>query len=133
MIVSCLVSLLVCSDDGGPTRLVQIGQGMLDMAISDRWELERSTEEGRIYFHREHEALRLHIWGWGENMGQPLRVTDVKSLVGRELNLAYGGVSTRVSLGGNAMIKYTRERVANTMTPFTPSSGFWRDRPVSMI
>ncbi len=83
---------------------------MLDMAISELWELESSTDEGRVYFHREHEDLRLHFVAWTENVGQPMRVTDVKSIVGRELNGRYGGVSTRVSLGGNAMITYTRER-----------------------
>ncbi len=80
------------------------------MAISELWELESSTDEGRVYFHREHEDLRLHFVAWTENVGQPMRVTDVKSIVGRELNGRYGGVSTRVSLGGNAMITYTRER-----------------------
>jgi hypothetical protein len=82
---------------------------MLDMAISDRWELESSSEEGRVYFHREHDALRLRFEARIENVGQPLRVRDLKSMVGRELNYEFGGVSTRVSFGGNAMIKYTRE------------------------
>jgi len=30
-------------------------------------------------------------------------------MIGKELNVEYGGVSTRVSLGGNAMIKYSRD------------------------
>jgi len=78
------------------------------MVISDLWELEKSTDEGRVYIHKELEDVRLHFSSVTEDFGNPLRVTDVKSLIGRELNLKYGGVSTRVSLGGNAMIKYTR-------------------------
>jgi len=97
-----------CGGDPEPTRRVQIGQGLLDMVISDLWELEESTEEGRVYIHKEFENVRLHFSSDTEDFGNPLRVTDVKGLIGRELNLKYGGVSTRVSLGGNAMIKYTR-------------------------
>jgi hypothetical protein len=99
---------LGCSGDPEPTRRVQLGEGLLDMMISDLWELEETTDEGRVYIHKEFENVRLYFSSSTEDFGNPLRVTAVKSLIGRELNLKYGGVSTRVSLGGNAMIKYTR-------------------------
>jgi len=97
-----------CGGDPEPTRRVQLENGLLDMMISELWELEENTDEGRVYLHKEFENVRLHLSTDTEDFGNPLRVTAVKSMIGRELNLKYGGVSTRVSLGGNAMIKYTR-------------------------
>ena len=107
-ILLLVASVLGCSGNDETTRRVQYGPGLLDMMISDRWELEEETDETRVYVLKELEDVELHLSSSTEDFGQPLRVVDVKSLVGKELNRQYGGVSTLVSLGGNAMIKYTR-------------------------
>ena len=109
-------SLLLCAvacggRDDVPTQAVQFGRGMLDMSIGDVWQLESASDEARVYVHRDYEELRLELEGITEEFGHPLRVSDVKSIIGKELNRAYGGVSTRVSLGGNAMIKYHRDLI----------------------
>ena len=111
-----LVPLVLCvlgcgAGDERPTQAVQFGHGMLDMSIADAWQLESADEESRVYVHRDYEALRLELAGITEEFGHPLRVVDVKSLIGKELNRIHGGVSTRVSLGGNAMIKYTSDLI----------------------
>ncbi len=109
-------SLLLCAvacggRDDVPTQAVQFGRGMLDMSIGEVWQLESASDEARVYIHRDYEALRLELAGITEAFGHPLRVTDVKSMIGKELNRLHGNVSTRVSFGGNAMIKYHRDLV----------------------
>jgi hypothetical protein len=111
-IVLCLAflglsGLVSCTAGDPPTRTVKFDQDMLELSISDVWQLERSTEEGLVFFQNELDDVRLHIAARIESFGFPLKLLAVKSLIGKELNLEYGGVSTRVSLGGNAMIKYS--------------------------
>ena len=108
-IVFSAIVLFACSSEDEPTRSVQFGEGLLDMAISDAWELESSTDAGRVYTHKDLDEVRLHFEGRTEDLGQPVNLVGVKGMVGKELNRAYGGVSTRVSMGGNAMIRYKRE------------------------
>ena len=109
-LVSLLAVVAACSgQDEVPTQAVQFGYGMLDMSIGDVWQLESASDEARVYVHRDYEELRLELEGITEEFGHPLRVTDVKSIIGKELNGIHGNVSTRVSLAGNAMIKYHRD------------------------
>ena len=108
ILFAAFLCLIGCSEDPEPLRRVQLGGGALDIMISQDWDLERETENGRVYLHRDLEDVRLHFADSTENFGSPLRVPDVKSLIGKELNIEYGGVSSRVSLGGNAMMKYVR-------------------------
>ena len=107
--LATLATLVVACTSEEPTRRVQWGQGMLDMVISQSWQLEADDEEGRVFTHGDLRGVTLHVTGETERFGHPLRVTDVKTMLGKELNLEYGGVSSRVSFGGNAMIKYVRE------------------------
>ena len=111
--VLCLSLFLAgCFEEPEATRPISYGTDLLQMVVSDRWELWSEGDDERaeqIYAHKDFFDLRLHVAGHVEDFGHPLRVRDVKSLIGRELNLAYGGVTSRVSLGGNAMISYARE------------------------
>ena len=109
LVISLLVSTGIgCSGEPAPTRPVQLA-GFLDMKIDDAWDLEASGPEGRVYLHRQLGEVRLHIEARNEDLeGGPLQVQSVKSLLGRELNSVYGGVISRVSMGGNAMIHYER-------------------------
>lgn len=100
--------LFGCSADEEPTVRVQLGGDVLDMAISDQWEREEGGQEHRIYRHKRYGEVRLHLSSELEDVGSPLLVPHVKEMIGKELNREFGGVSTRVSMGGNAMIKYTR-------------------------
>lgn len=111
-----LIALLGCAGEE-PTRPVQFGPGMIDMAIAEAWELEASTEAGRVYVHRDHGDLRLSFDTRTETFGQPMRVPEVKSIVGRELNGRYGGVIARVSLGGNAMLRYSTQEAGEDARP----------------
>lgn len=108
VLAACAALLSGCSEEPEPTQRVQYGTDLLDMVISDRWALESSTPDEHVYRHKDVDDVRLRLSNQVEDFGQPLRIPQVKAIVGKELNMTYGGVSTRVSLGGNAMIKYTR-------------------------
>ena len=103
-----LAAALTACSGSEPTRVVQLDEGRLEMAISEDWELESSSPLDRVYSHKEIENLRLHIGSQIDDYGSPVQVAHVKGVIGKELNLQYGGVTTRVSLGGNAMMSYSR-------------------------
>ena len=105
--LSLCAMLIGCGSDE-PTRVVQFDEGRLEMAISEDWELEISSLLDRVYAHNEIDNLRLHIVSRIDDYGSPLQVPHIKGVIGKELNLQYGGVTSRVSLGGNAMMRYTR-------------------------
>ncbi len=110
--IGLLVFVLIvvgCTAEPPATRRVQYGPDLLDMQIAEAWQLERDSEAGRVYRHAKVGDVRLQIVAGTEEYGSPLKVAHVKSLIGKELNLEYGGVTTRVSFGGNAMIRYSRE------------------------
>lgn len=105
------LGLVACSGDPPPTQRIVHGADMLDMQISDRWTLESSDDDMDVYVHRDFFDVRLHVTAHIEAFGQPLQVRNVKSLIGRELNQQHGGVTARVSLGGNAMLSLARQEV----------------------
>ena len=105
------LELVACSDEPAPTLRIAYGADLLDMQVSDRWTLESSDDAEDVYVHRDFFDLRLHVTGHVEEFGQPLGVRNVKSIIGRELNLEHGGVTARVSLGGNALLSLARQEV----------------------
>lgn len=111
VLLAAALGLAGCSAEEPPTRRLQWGPDLIDMAISEDWDVERDDAAERIYAHPDYDGLRLHVSGGTEEFGHPLRVTDVKSMIGREINHEFGGAITRMSLAGNAMIRYARERV----------------------
>lgn len=112
LVILCLTLVSIgCGGNAEPTQRVQLGPQLLDMAIDESWELEESTPADRTYSHTRMHDVRLSFSSETEDIGQPLQVAHVRSLIGKEMNGRYGGVSARVSFGGNAMIKYTRNEV----------------------
>ena len=79
------------------------------MELSDKWVLARSSDKQALYKHPELGNVRLTIENQTRDYGTPMTVAAVKSAVGTELNMAYGGVVTRISLSGNALIHYARD------------------------
>lgn len=106
--LALLLFSLGCGGGEEPTQRVQLGPQLLDMAISDQWEIEDGTDASRIYRHSQLHDLRLSFSAETQDMGQPLQVRHVKSLIGKEINRRYGGASAHLTFGGNAMIKYAR-------------------------
>ena len=102
---------LACGDSEPPTQRVQLASQLLDMGVSEDWELESSTDESRVFVHTRFHNLRLSIAAETENYGSPLQVTHVKSIIGKEMNRRYGGASARITFGGNAVIHLTRSEV----------------------
>jgi hypothetical protein len=113
IVVSVSAALtLACGSDPEPTQSVNFGDGLLRMSISESWVLLRATQSEVVYEHPTLGEVRLSLEDeTRSDFDIPLTVTAVKSIVGRELNGAYGGVRSRVSLSGNAMIDYARELV----------------------
>ena len=104
-----MAMLFISCTSESPTRKVSLSHGMLEMVISESWKLETTDSQSRVYTHVSHDDARLHISSQLEEFGSPMRVVHVKAMIGKELNLEFGGVRTRVSLGGNAMMDYSRE------------------------
>ncbi len=103
---------LACGSHPEPTQPVNFGNGLLSMSISESWVLLRGTESEVVYEHPTLGEVRLSLEDeTRDDFGIPLSVAAVKSIVGKELNHDYGGVRTRVSLSGNAMIDYARELI----------------------
>jgi len=101
---------LACGSPAEPTQLVDFGNGLLSMSISESWVPLRTTRSEAVYEHPTLGEVRLSLEDESRHdFGMPLTVSAVKSIVGTELNGTYGGVRTRFSLGGNAMIDYERE------------------------
>ena len=97
-----------------PTQSVNFDGGMLTMVISQSWkpawpEEDEETDASLFYEHAQHRDVRLSFENQFDEFGSPLQVPAVKSIIGKELNGRFGGVIARVSLGGNAMLKYPRE------------------------
>lgn len=109
--LAALVGTLGCSDDPPPTQQIGYGADYLDMQISDRWTLESSDESEDVYVHADFFDVRLHVTARVDEFGQPLQVSQIRSIIGRELNSEHGGVTARTSLGGNAMLSLARQDV----------------------
>ncbi len=108
-----LLALLVgaCSTQSAPSKPVQMDYEMLDMLISEDWQLETAEPQNLVYTHNGLANVSLHFSSRLDEFGSPLQVAHVKSMIGKELNRQYGGVRTRISLGGNAMVDYSRDLV----------------------
>ncbi len=111
LILVLLLALTACSEPPPPTQQIGYGGDLLEMQISDKWTLESSGDEADVYTHQDFYDLRLHVTAHVESFGHPLAVRNVKSMIGKELNLEHGGVTARVSLGGNAMLSLARQEV----------------------
>lgn len=97
-----------------PMQTIRGDEGMLSMAIDRGWvpgEVDEDEEEvGLVFRHPRFSNLQLSVEDRVENFGQPLKVLQVKSMLGKQLNSIHGGiVNTKVSLGGNAMIHWAHE------------------------
>ena len=101
---------LACGSHSEPTQPLNFANGLLNMSISENWVLLRATDSEVVYEHSTLGEARLRLEDESQHdFGGPLTVVAVKSIVGKELNGTYGGVRTRISLPGNAMIDYARE------------------------
>ncbi len=114
-VVSCLLSAGVLAlvaalgcDSGPPPQHVNFADGILNMDISQDWVLQRDGGKKAFYKHGVLEDVKLSFENQTADFGTPMNVQGVRSAIGSELNLAYGGVDARLGFGGCAVLTYKR-------------------------
>ncbi|MAE95308.1 MAG: hypothetical protein CL910_11660 [Deltaproteobacteria bacterium] len=67
----------------------------------------RGEVDGELQFvHARHPEVELWVSGESQDLGHTLTIGHLRSLIGREVNLEYGGAVSRLSMGGNAVVRY---------------------------
>jgi hypothetical protein len=124
---SCLLSLalaltfslaLGCSSKE-PEQPVSFNDGILNMAISDQWVLQRDGGKKAYWRHGLASDIKLSFEDQTRDYGAPMSVQGVRSAIGSELNLRYGGVDARLGFGGNAVLTYKRTTKEGSKKMFT--------------
>jgi hypothetical protein len=106
-----LVSLLLagCSSEP-PSQNISFKQGLLDMRIAESWVKTKDKERWMEFRLPDTEGIRLSFRDKSWDFGQPATTNAVKSMIGSQLNGRYGGVKARLTLKGNALLTYSREK-----------------------
>ena len=95
-----------------PTQPVDFRRGLLNIDISDQWVPERAKDKQMTFAHPALADVRLSFVDQTRDYGTPMTTAGVRGAIGSELNLRYGGVNARLSLGGNALLHYARDEGA---------------------
>jgi opacity protein-like surface antigen len=99
---------LACSKPE-PVQPVSFHNGRLSIGISPDWVLQRDAGDSAFYRLGNANNVRLAFVDQTQDYGMPMTVVGVRSAIGSELNLAYGGVTAKLSYSGNAVLSYSRE------------------------
>ena len=92
-----------------PVQAVNFHEGRLSMGIAPAWVLQRDSGAKAFYRFGDANGVRLSFEDQTRDWGTPMTVASVRSAIGSELNLAYGGVNARLSYSGNAILSYARK------------------------
>ncbi len=75
------------------------------------WLPKGNTSDGLLFEHAEYPGVRLWVDGRVDQVGGNITATVIRGMIGKEINLEYGGAISRVSLTGNAVIRWKTEGV----------------------
>lgn len=75
------------------------------------WLPKGSTGDGLLFEHAEFPGVRLWVDGRIDQIGGNVTATVIRGMIGKEINLEYGGAISRVSLTGNAVVRWKTEGV----------------------
>ena len=104
--VACLALLLLIACSAAPELQTVSYQKLASFQVPKAW-APRGEVEGELQFvHSEHPSVELWVSGETRDLGHTLNTAGLRSMIGREVNLEYGGAVSRLSLGGNAVIRY---------------------------
>ena len=103
------VSALGCGKPE-PVQPVNFHDGRLSMGIAPAWVLQRDSGAKAFYQLADAKGVRLSFEDQTQDWGTPLTLAAVRSAIGSELNLAYGGVTARLSYSGTALLSYARSK-----------------------
>ena len=98
---------LACSQKP-PEQAISFHNGILNISISDQWQLQRDSGK-KAYYKHALTGVKLTFEDQTSDFGAPMTVQGVRSVIGSELNLRYGGVNARLGYGGNAVLSYERQ------------------------
>lgn len=110
--VVVLMSLLVflhvgCAGEGDRQTIKY--RGLATFEASPAWTPLESGVEHVGFEHEDYPGVELWITGETEEIGGALSSEHVRALLGREVNLKYGGAVSRLSMEGNAVIRFETE------------------------
>lgn len=104
--VGCLAQLLLLGCSAAPEFQTVSYQKLVSFQLPTAW-AARGEVDGELQFvHSEHPDVELWVKGETQDLGYAVNTAGLRSLIGREVNLEYGGAVSRLSLGGNAVIRY---------------------------
>jgi hypothetical protein len=92
-----------------PVQPVSFRDGRLNIGISPEWVLQRDAGDTAFFRLGNADGVRLVFEDQTRDYGAPMNLPAVRSAIGSELNLAYGGVNARLSYAGNAVLSYARD------------------------
>ncbi len=107
IVVLALGGLLACA--GESERQTIAYRGLATFQASPAWTPLPSGEEVVGFEHADYPGVELWITGETEEIGGTLSSEHVRALLGREVNLKYGGAISRLSMEGNAVIRFETE------------------------
>ncbi len=88
---------------------------------SEDWVSQGQVDGELRFVHAEDDDIVLWVGGDSEQIGAAITTGALRSLLGREANLEYGGATSRLSMAGNAVIRFASEGEAQD----EPSSVRW--------
>jgi hypothetical protein len=102
-----------------PEQAISFNDGILNMAISEQWVLQRDSGKKAYWLHGAASDAKLSFEDQTRDYGTPMSVQGVRSAIGSELNLRYGGVNARLGYGGTAVLSYKRTTKEGSKKMFT--------------
>jgi hypothetical protein len=93
-----------------PSQDISFKQGLLEMRIADSWVKMQDKGDWMEFRLPDTEGVRLSFRNKSWDFGQPATTAAVKSMVGSQLNRRHGGVTSRLTLKGSALLSYAGEK-----------------------
>ena len=118
-VVLALFTVVAACSGEPPKQAISFSNGILNMSISERWVLQRDGGKHAFFKHATANDVRLSFEDQTADLGTPMNVHAVRSTIGSELNLRYGGVNARLGYGGNAVLSYERQTKEGGTRMFT--------------
>jgi hypothetical protein len=93
-----------------PSQPVSFNEGLLHMKVADTW--VRMQDQGTSMKFRlpGPDGITLSFEDKSFDFGMPITTPVVKGMIGSELNEQFGGVTARLTLKGNALLSYPRQK-----------------------
>ena len=96
-----------CGESSGPVQQLHWLEGLLHVSISQDWEGVHAERDLMAFMNRSLPEISLVMENKSETWdGPPIPTSAVKSIIGSDLNLEFGGVTARMTFNGNGFSSY---------------------------